>query len=151
MLRKLMQRDIPEQFRVGYAGRTLLVDTDPVDLAACADILESQGHEVVKCGSYAEGVQRLRTGKFDLAIIEQGGADFEARVVLEQLSALSPRIPTLVLARFLDMRCYLNAMGLGADDYLEKPVSSYDLRRAIEAHVAPRISMGAGFGQASVT
>jgi DNA-binding NtrC family response regulator len=41
--------------------------------------------------------------------------------VLERSLQLHPNVPVLVIARVLDMHCYLEAMDLGASDYLERP------------------------------
>jgi FixJ family two-component response regulator len=43
--------------------------------------------------------------------------------------------PVLVLTRCIDMHCYLEAMQMGAIDYLEKPVPPTDLVRFVRAHV----------------
>ena len=51
----------------------------------------------------------------------QGTPAFEGRQVLERALQLHPKVPVLVVARVLDMHCYLEAMDLGAIDYLERP------------------------------
>jgi FixJ family two-component response regulator len=48
------------------------------------------------------------------------------------------RIPVLVLARSVDMGCYLEAMQLGAFDYLEKPVSASEVVRLVATHIRGR-------------
>jgi FixJ family two-component response regulator len=54
-------------------------------------------------------------------IVSQGTPAFEGRQLLERALRLRPEVPVLVLARVLDIRCYLEAMELGATDYLEGP------------------------------
>lgn len=142
MLQRIRKRDLSLQAQIRYSGKVLLIDTDPLDLATYSEIFRSQGHEIVSCASYADAVQHFQAGGFDLVVVNQGGPNFEGRVVLEQLARLSRHIPTLILARHKDMRCYLNALELGADDYFEKPVSSSELKRAVEANVAPRMFIG---------
>jgi len=41
----------------------------------------------------------------------------------------------LVVTRCMDMACYLEAMQLGAIDYLEKPIPPADLLRFVRGHV----------------
>jgi FixJ family two-component response regulator len=59
--------------------------------------------------------------EFDFAIVGQGSQSFEGRCVLEQAAEMHRNIPIVVVARFLDVHCYLEAMDLGAVDYLERP------------------------------
>jgi FixJ family two-component response regulator len=41
--------------------------------------------------------------------------------VLERAAELNLKAPILVVARCMDIHCYLDAMELGAVDYLERP------------------------------
>jgi two-component system KDP operon response regulator KdpE len=117
MLRKQFRRELSQQGMVQLTGRVLVIDTDPLDLDSYSDILRTLGHEVVPCASYQEAIRQLMTEKFELVVVDQGVANFEGRVVLEQLCALGTRVPTIVLGRQKNMRCYLEALELGADDY----------------------------------
>ena len=54
-------------------------------------------------------------------IVSQGTPAFEGRGVLERSLRLRPEVPVVVVARALDIHCYLDAMELGATDYLERP------------------------------
>jgi FixJ family two-component response regulator len=44
------------------------------------------------------------------------------------------RLPVVVVARALDMPCYLEAMQLGAVDYLEEPVTVSEMGRVLGNH-----------------
>jgi FixJ family two-component response regulator len=68
---------------------------------------------------------------FDFAIVDQGGTSFEGRCVLERAAETHRTIPIVVVARCLDIRCYLEAMELGAVDYLERPKPD-DIGRVLE-------------------
>jgi DNA-binding response OmpR family regulator len=142
MLRKQFRRELSQQGMVQLTGTVLVIDTDPLDLDTYSSILRSLGHEVVSCASYQEAIRRLMTEKFELVVVDQGGANFEGRVVLEQLCALGTRVPTIVLGRQKSMRCYLEALELGADDYFEKPVPPGELKRVVTSLVPPRVFTG---------
>ena len=47
-------------------------------------------------------------------------------------------LPVVVLTRFLELRCHLDAMQLGAADYLEKPLPPGELDRVITTHCRVR-------------
>jgi DNA-binding response OmpR family regulator len=117
--------------------KILLVDEDARDLQYYAAILQGQGHEVRIVTSYAEGWLALERERFDFIILSQGSREFEGRVVLQHAIEIERHLPVLVLTDCLDMGCYLEAMQLGAADYLEKPVLPAELVRLIETHIRP--------------
>ena len=121
--------------RATRVPRVLVVDDDVNDLRSLRLTLEGQGFEVVACPNYNDGLRCLVTAPCDLVVVNQGTPAFEGRSVLDLSRKLDPRRAVLVLTRCLDMRCYCEAMQMGALDYLEKPVSSSDLLSFVRAHV----------------
>lgn len=105
----------------------LLVDENPSDLYAYSRILMQEGYAIRACESYSEGTRSLEIEGFDLVIISQGCPDSEWRSMLEQAISVDSRRPVVVITECVDMKCYLDAMWLGAADYLEKPRSSREL------------------------
>ncbi len=113
----------------------LLVDEDREDLHYFRSILEEQGYQVRGSESCEEGARLLDSESFDFIIVSQGGPNFEGRRVLEHANEIDRRLPFMVVARCLDMGCYLEAMQLGAVDYLVQPVSVQELERVVDTHV----------------
>lgn len=122
-------------------ARVLVVDDDPQDLEDYRRIFEERGYEVFTVLDYSQGLVTLDSRPVDFILLSQGSPAFEGRVVLERAIAIDRRLPVLVLARTVEMECYLEAMQLGAFDYLEKPVGAAELVRALETHVLPRSSV----------
>jgi len=116
-------------------AKVLLVDEDCEDLEYNCLILEQQGCEVRTCRSFVEGIRCLDGEPFDFIVVCQGGRRFEGRSVLERAIEIDRHRPVVVLTRWHDMACYLEAMQLGAVDYFEKPVSPLDVARVIETHL----------------
>jgi DNA-binding NtrC family response regulator len=104
----------------------LVVDQERRDLDSYATILQGQGYLVRACQSYEEGLCQLNSEHFDFIIVDQGSPSFEGRFVLERSMEKDRHLPVLVVARCHDMRCYLEAMQLGAVDYLAEPVVPSD-------------------------
>jgi DNA-binding NtrC family response regulator len=84
--------------------------------------------------SPGEGINSLETESVALVIVGQGTPAFEGRQVLEYSIRRHPEVPVLVVARVLDIHCYLEAMELGAADYLERPEPS-DLLWAVDTQI----------------
>ncbi len=116
--------------------RALVVDEDRGDLAYYRAILQRSGWTVVTCSSYDAALDFFRAESFDLVIVSQGSCAFEGRLVLERAVTSYRKTPVLVVARTLDMGCYLEAMRMGATDYLEGPVPENELMRAAHGHLA---------------
>jgi len=101
--------------------RVLLVCDDLREFSPYGGVLSALGYDFVMCSSYEEGARRVEMEDFDLAIVGQGSASFEGRCVLERAAEMHRNTPIVVVARCLDIHCYLEAMELGAVDYLERP------------------------------
>jgi DNA-binding NtrC family response regulator len=119
-------------------AKLLVVDEDLRDMCEYCLMLRERGYEVHCVGSYAEGEACLASEAVDLVIVSQGSAAFEGRCVVERAIEKDRHLPVLVLARSVDMGCYLEAMQLGAFDYLEKPVSASEVLRLVATHVGGR-------------
>lgn len=119
-----------------HKGRALVVDEDRGDLAYYRSVLQRAGWIVTTCSSYEEALDIFKFEPFDLVIVSQGTCAFEGRLVLEHALTADRRRPVLVVARSLDMGCYLEAMRMGAADYLEGPVPERELMRTTEAFLA---------------
>ena len=118
--------------------RILLVDEDSTDRDYYRNVLEAQGYQVRTCPSFGDALQRLLVEKFDFVVMDQGSDRFEWRAVVEHAAGPDRRTPVLVLARCHDMVRYLEAMQLGAVDYIEKPLTPTQLSRVVKTHLPNR-------------
>jgi DNA-binding NtrC family response regulator len=109
--------------------KVLLVDENFQFLRNQALILRRHGLDVLPCDSYLEGMVRLDSEHFDLVIVSQGSLGFEGRTVLEHASETGTIAPVVVVAPHADIPCYLEAMNLGAADYLEQPLAGPDVEK----------------------
>ena len=116
-----------------HRGKALLVVEDPEALHYYGSLLKGWGYQVRACHSYKEGVCCLGSEVFDFVMVSQGSRNFEGRCVVQRATEIDRRLPVLVVARCLDMGCYLEAMQLGAVDYLAEPVTVSELGRVLES------------------
>ncbi len=132
------QSSVAGSRNVLHRPRILLVDEDPRDRDHYRRMLHDSGFEVRACSDFAEGAKLLGTAKFDCVVVSQGGPQFEGRLVLERSVARDRYRPVVILSRYHDVGCYLEAMQLGAVDYLEKPLSAVEIVRAVTTHLQPK-------------
>jgi DNA-binding NtrC family response regulator len=112
----------------------LLVFEELQNLEKYGSVLCTLGYSIRMCNSVAEGIEALETENVSFVIVSQGTPAFEGRQVLERSLQLHPNVPVLIVARALDVHCYLDAMDLGAIDYLERPEPK-DMEWVVNAHI----------------
>lgn len=118
--------------------KLLLVDEDTEDLLYYSAILQNRGYDVRSLASYPDATRCFERETFDLVIVSQGSPNFEGRTVLARAIEGDRRTPVLVLTRGADMGCYIEAMQLGAFDYLEKPLPPSMVAELVATHLRPR-------------
>ena len=118
--------------------RLLVVDEDIADTCQYCPLLRESGFEVHCLCSYSEGADCVCREPVDLVIVSQGGPAFEGRCVVERAIERDRHTPVLVLTRNVDMNCYIEAMQLGAFDYLEKPVGAQEMLKLVGTHLRSR-------------
>jgi len=118
--------------------RLLVVTEDLGDLTACRAFFEKFGYQVVACSSHEQAARSLRSEVFDFVLLNQGSPRLDWRGVLEHAIAVDRRMPVLVVTRCIDMPSYLDAMQLGAIDYVEEPATRSELVRLLEVYLRPQ-------------
>ncbi len=83
--------------RTQTCGTILLIDDDTAVRETLAEILVSQGHEVVSANGGAEGLKAVELGTFDLVLTDLGMPDMNGWEVAERIRALSPGTPVGVI------------------------------------------------------
>jgi DNA-binding NtrC family response regulator len=119
------------------AGRVLVVD-DEADLARLlATALEDAGYEVTLAHSVAVAGIELRRSEFQVALLDLKLPDGSGMDVLRQLVDEASPTEAIVLTGNADIATAIEAMKLGACDYLVKPADLDELEVAV-AHAAER-------------
>jgi DNA-binding NtrC family response regulator len=119
-------------------GSILLVEEDEKDLKCFTTLLGRMGYSVRAFMNYREAEGCLEHEHFDFVIVSQGSPAFETHDLVQFTLARDQYTPMVVLTRYLEMNCYLEAMQLGAADYLEKPLAPAELEHVVTTHCQPR-------------
>src|SRR4029077_9845086 len=130
------RQSIADPGEAAFARRkVLIVDENIEDLTRNTKPFEAHGFDVYKCTSYESAMRSVEREDFDLALVDQGSPLFEGRRVIRHLVRYNSRTPFIVLAFPNDLKCYQQALELGAVEYLEKPVSTAELNRVIQRYL----------------
>ena len=126
-------------------ARVLVVDDDEAHAEALADGLEIDGHRCRLAHSGREGLERMAEETFDAVLTDLVMHDVDGIGVLKQARSLQPEAVVLLITGHGSIETAVDAMRLGAADYLSKPVRIAELRtrlaRAIESGTLRRTNL----------
>jgi len=114
--------------------RTLLiVEDDKSFLQRLARAMEMRGFTVATAESVAEGLVQLEAALPAFAVVDMRLADGNGLEVLSALKRRRPEARAIVLTGYGNIATAVNAVKLGAIDYLAKPVDADDVVHALLA------------------
>jgi len=111
----------------------LVVEDDPGFRSLLRAILSGEGYDVFEASTVREAREQSRARKFDLLIADLKLPDGDGLQVLGWYREHSPETVAIVLTAFGTVPSAVEAMKLGAFDYLEKPLRSPDELRLLVA------------------
>ncbi|MDY7041146.1 MAG: response regulator [Chloroflexota bacterium] len=104
--------------------RVLVVDDEAVIVHTCTEILEHEGFVVQGTSTGLEAVERCRQEPFDLLLIDLKLPDIDGLEVLRRGKQLLPDVAAIILTGFGTLDSAIEALRLGAEEYLSKPIES---------------------------
>ncbi|MBI4831058.1 MAG: sigma-54-dependent Fis family transcriptional regulator [Candidatus Lindowbacteria bacterium] len=114
--------------------RILIVEDEPSMRELLTIMLEKQGYDVAGAASHDEAVDKLRNGLWDLVITDlwlKDDRDGGMRV-LRQAQNTDGLIPSIVITAHSSVDSAVEAMKLGAFDYLVKPFKNDELKLVVQ-------------------
>jgi DNA-binding NtrC family response regulator len=113
----------------------LLVDDDADLRADMARYFSLQGHGVDQCGSGEEGLELLERQAFDVVVLDLMMPGMTGLDVLKELQHRHAECEVVVLTGEATVEAAVEAMKLGAREFLRKPISLKELDRLVrKAH-----------------
>jgi len=119
----------------------LVVDDEPVVQDAVRWLLRAQGYDVDTAGSGEDALSRIAQHEFDVVVSDIKMPGLNGLDVLERSRALKPNLSVILMTAYASLETAIEALRLGAADYLRKPFELEDLtlsvERALRAHRPP--------------
>ena len=117
-------------------AKILVVDDDADVRWLLSGILKADGLEVLTCEDAAIGVERVRQDAPSVILIDLELPRLDGMEALKEIKAIDPQLPVIILTAYGDIRTAVQAMRLGAYDYLTKPFDNDEIvltvQRALE-------------------
>src|SRR6202158_656734 len=116
----------------------LVVDDEAAILRFLKPALEANGYEMTSAGSVAEATKRIAADSPDIVLLDLGLPDGDGKDVIKRAREWSD-VPIIVLSARERETEKIEALDLGADDYINKPFNVGELlarmRTALRHHM----------------
>jgi DNA-binding NtrC family response regulator len=127
------------------SARVLIIDDDRAFRVGTGALLSDEGYEVEAAPGGNEGLEALGTGRFDLVLLDLKMEGKSGLEVLGEIRRGGDDVPVLMLTGYATVDSAVQALKLGADDYITKPCDNELLRSKISGILARREPLlGAG-------
>lgn len=115
--------------------RVLVIEDEESVRHALTRALARAGWRVEAAPTGREGVERLRTGRYDAVVSDVRLPDLSGLDVVALAAELAPGVPVIVMTAFGTVETALAAMKRGARDFLTKPFETPSLLAILEREV----------------
>ena len=109
--------------------------------------MKTEGYDITTAENGESAIAKLKEKRFDLVITDLIMEGLDGIQVLKQAKKSDPELPVIILTGYGDMTSAIDALRLGADDYLLKPsdvgelffrvsgcLEKYELKRKIKLY-----------------
>ena len=120
------------------AGSLLVVDDDKHILDAMADYLRSLGHRTETADTCTDAMQRMQEFPFEVVVCDVNLPDKDGFQLLEWAQEHQPETAVILLTGFGTIESAVEAIRIGAFDYLTKPLIDQELQLSIERAIEKR-------------
>jgi len=112
--------------------RIVVADDDKQILGALRIILAAHGHDVILARNGKEALDRVVSDHPDVVVLDLGMPELDGFAVIQAIRGWSA-VPILVVSGRTDSAEKVEALDLGADDYVTKPFQTDELLARIRA------------------
>jgi CheY-like chemotaxis protein len=121
------------------SNRVLIVDDEPHIRRVMRMALESAGYEVSEAADGTAGLEQFGDGSTCSAVVlDQRMPGIDGLETLRRMKARSPVAPIVMVTAYASVQLAVDAMKLGATDFVQKPMTPDTLRKTVRAAVQAR-------------
>jgi two-component system nitrogen regulation response regulator NtrX len=121
---------------------TLVIDDDEVVRKTCVELLEARGHKTLSAATVGEGLRLFAEHRPAAVLLDLRLPDGTGIDVLREFQRQAPGTPVVVISGHGSVAEAVEAMKVGATDFLEKPVSRDRLFQILDRILHPPLPGG---------
>jgi CheY-like chemotaxis protein len=136
---KMNNQTIPaeQQKEVKEMKPVLIVEDETIMRESLQDWLKEEGYEVDTAESGEEALQKIGEKEFGVAVLDLRLPGKDGLEVLREATEKDPKIKGIVITAYPSVETAVEAMRMGAVDYLVKPFAPDSLEKSIEETLGP--------------
>jgi len=120
--------------------KVLVIDDEKVVLDSVDKILTDEGYDVATNLSGRDGLNEALTTDYDIVLTDIRMPDIGGMRVLRDIKRSKPTLPVVMITGYASVHSSVQAMKLGAADYVEKPFTPDQLIKAVDTALAASAS-----------
>src|SRR5262245_64270523 len=113
----------------------LIIDDNDTIREGLAHTAKKLGHEAVTAASGTAGIEAFKARRADFVITDLKMDGASGVEVLRTISASDPDVPIMIITGFGTVETAVEAMKLGAFDFLTKPIQAEVVRLKVEREI----------------
>lgn len=110
----------------------LIIDDEPLMRLSMLDALKAEGYQVQEASNGEEGIQKAQKDRYDLVITDLKMPGSDGLQVVRVCKECSPETEVIVITAHGSVDTAVQAMKLGAHDYVTKPFSMDELLLTVD-------------------
>jgi len=114
-------------------NKALVIDDEQIVLDSVSKILKDENYEVDVSLSGREGLNQAIEKEYDIVLTDIRMPDIGGMRVLRDVKRSKPSLPVVIITGYASVKSAVQAMKLGAADYIEKPFTPDQLLKAVDA------------------
>ena len=91
------------------------------------DFLKDQGHDITEAGHGRIALEKIKSGYFDLLLLDLKMPELDGLQVLEEVKRINPEIDAVMMTAYGTIDTAVQALKAGAADFITKPIELEEL------------------------
>lgn len=113
-------------------GRILVVDDEATTVVILRKVLEDAGHVVSAVSNGEMAIERINEFKYDVMITDFNMPGMNGIELTEKALVIEPDLIVILITAFATIRSAVDAIRIGAFDYLTKPINKEEMLLALQ-------------------
>jgi two-component system sensor histidine kinase/response regulator len=109
-----------------------VIDDDEIIRLSCEQILQKSGYKVETFGNGHKGIERLMEVRPPLLVVDIKMPELDGFEVIKRVRKIDPDVVIVVITGYATIETAVDAMKMGAYDFLPKPFTPNELRLIID-------------------
>lgn len=126
-------------------SKILIIDDDPTFCTMLKGFLQKKEFDVEAVFSGTEGLNQVQKNKYEVVLSDFRLPDIDGLELLKSIREQKPALPVVIMTSYADIRIAVQAMKMGAFEYVTKPVNPDEIlltiNNALNAKVVQQIAI----------